>query len=347
MFRRGGRWWIAYYNEGREIREPSRSDSERVAARLLKDRLAAIYAGTFIGPEQSRVTVADLLETLRVEMEARGLKGWYAIKGIFPRLSAALGQHRAASVTPEMLLRYELELRNRGLAPATRQNYFWLLKSAFKLGVRHRRITLIPEFPRLGALKNARQGFVDPGVFAKILSHLPPIGQEIAVFAYASAWRQAEVLGLTWDAVDRRSQEIRLADTKNDRPRLLALTGDLAKLIERRWRRRVVGDRMARWVFHHRGGRPVSPTVLRKWWRRAAAAAGHPGVIFHDLRRSAVRNMIRAGVSEPVAMSISGHQSAAIFRRYNITSLDDQRRALAATQAYAAARGRKEKRTSR
>ncbi len=270
--------------------------------------------------------MGDLLETLRVEMEARGLKGWYAIKGTFPRMSAALGQQRAAALTPEMLLRYELALRNKGLARSTRQNYFWLLKSAFKLGVRHRRITLIPEFPRLGALKNARQGFVEPEVFAKILPHLPPIGQEIAAFAYASAWRQAEVLGRSWDAVDRRSREIRLADTKNNRPRLLALTGELTKLIERRWRRRVVGNRMARWVFHHRGGRPVSPTALRKWWRAATAAAGHPRLIFHDLRRSAVRNMIRAGVSEPVAISISGHQSAAIFRRYNITSVDDQSR---------------------
>jgi hypothetical protein len=44
--------------------------------------------------------------------------------------------------------------------------------------------------------------------------------------------------------------------------------------------------------------------------------------------------MIRAGVTEPVAMSISGHRSAAIFRRYNITSVDDQRRALTSTQAY-------------
>lgn len=74
---------------------------------------------------------------------------------------------------------------------------------------------------------------------------------------------------------------------------------------------------------------------------------GFDGTIVHDLRRSVIRNMIRAGVSEPVAMSISGHQSAAIFRRYNITSVDDQRRALAATQAYAAARGRKDKRSSR
>jgi integrase len=90
-------------------------------------------------------------------------------------------------------------------------------------------------------------------------------------------------------------------------------------------------------VFHHKGGRAVSPTGLRNWWREAAKAAGLPGVLFHDLRRSGVRNMIRAGVTEPVVMSISGHQSASVFRRYNITSVDDQRRALAATQGYVAA----------
>ncbi|HKW92765.1 MAG TPA: site-specific integrase [Methylomirabilota bacterium] len=335
IFRRGRRWWVAYYHQGREVREPSRSTNGKVAERLLKDRLGAIYAGTFIGPPQARVTVADLLETLRVEMEARGLKGWYAIKGIFPRLRAALGHQRVTDVTPDVLLRYELDLRASGLAPATRQNYFWLLKAAFKLGLRYRRIAVLPEFPRLRAIPNARQGFVEPEVFAEILGHLPPVGREIAAFAYASAWRQAEVLGLTWDVVDRRGQEIRLSDTKNGRPRVLALTGELARIVEGRWAGRVVGDRMVPWVFSHRSGRPVAPTTLRHWWRAAAAAAGHPGLIFHDLRRSGVRNMIRAGVSEPVAMSISGHRSPAVFRRYNITTVDDQRRALAATQAYA------------
>src|SRR5206468_5260445 len=102
------------------------------------------------------------LEALRIEMEGRGLKGWYAIKGIFPRLNAALGHHRATALTPEMLLRYELTLKDKGLARATRQNYLWLLKAAFKLGIRYRRIAIIPEFPRLGALKNARRGFIEP-----------------------------------------------------------------------------------------------------------------------------------------------------------------------------------------
>ncbi len=334
IFQRGRRWWIAYYVHGREIRESSKSEDPRIAERLLKDRMGAIYAGLFISPEQTKVTLEALLEALRREFEARNLKGWRSIKGIFPRISAALGHYRAVDATPELLRQYELKLRAEGLARATRANYLWLLQAAFRLGLRHRRIAQLPAFPTLGRLKNARQGFVEPEAFVEVLKHLPGVGGELASFAYGTAWRESEILGLTWDVVDRRNQEIRLPDTKNGQPRILAITGDLAAIIERRWGQRVVGDRIVPWVFHHRGGRRVAETTLRKWWRAARRAAGYPDLLFHDLRRSGIRNMIRAGVTETVAMSVSGHRSAEVFRRYNITTVEDQRRALAATQAY-------------
>jgi integrase len=69
-------------------------------------------------------------------------------------------------------------------------------------------------------------------------------------------------------------------------------------------------------------------------WATATKAAGVPGLLFHDLRRSAVRNMIRAGVSQSVAQTISGHRSANVFSRYNVTSADDRRDAVAKIAAY-------------
>ncbi len=173
--------------------------------------------------------------------------------------------------------------------------------------------------------------------------HHRPIGR--IETAYICGWRRGELLALQWAQVDWESGTIRLerGTTKSGEPRTFPFGAHprLAGLLRAQRQRTSAFERatgsVCPWVFHRNGRR------LRGWyydsWRTACRKAGVPGRLVHDLRRSAVRNLIRAGVSEQVAMTLSGHKTRSVFDRYNITSSADQREAvqkLAALQGGAA-----------
>jgi len=155
-----------------------------------------------------------------------------------------------------------------------------------------------------------------------------------------SGWRKGELLPLTWTAIDLGPREIWLRTSKNGRGRVLSYDegSELADLIERRWKAREFTTRdkqtgISEYVFHRRGAPIVDFT---KPWAKACKDVKVPGRLFHDLRRTAVRDMMRAGVPQSVAMAISGHKTVSVFFRYNITNEDDKREGLRRLQAHRA-----------
>jgi integrase len=182
----------------------------------------------------------------------------------------------------------------------------------------------VPPFPHLKE-NNVRQGFVTPEQFAKLLAHCPDQWlRAMLETALSYGWRVSELLSLRVSQVDLGARTIRLdpGTTKNREGREVTIeSGALLQLL----RHCVEGKRPEDHVFT-RGEKPIRD--FRKSWSNLCTAAGVGGLLFHDLRRSAARNLRAAGVPEEIIMRIAGWKTSNVFKRYAIVDQSDVRAAL-------------------
>jgi integrase len=250
-----------------------------------------------------------------------------------------LGHLRAPEVSPSVVEAYKAKRLSEGKARATINRELACLKRAYRLASRSRppliRAHRVPSI-ELYCEDNVRQVQLDYTDYVALVAHLPAPIDDAVTFAYLTGWRRAEVLGLTWDEVDRAHSRITLRATRSKmgESRELPLSPVLSALIDKRWQAHLVsgppGSRVCELVFH-RAGEPVRD--FRSAWGKAVQAIGKPGLLFHDLRRAALTNLVRSGVGEQVAMRISGHRTPSVFRRYRIVSIDDVLAGLTRTES--------------
>jgi integrase len=246
------------------------------------------------------------------------------------------GDWRAIEISFRAIEAYITKRREHKKSNATINRELELLRRALRLA--HDR-QLLPTIPKVRALpeNNTRQGFFERADLEAVVTALPDDLRDFTRFAYLTGWRKGEIISLKWTDVDRDAGAIRLRPeaAKTGRGRTVMLEGDLAELIDRRWESRLFqkdGNVRVTALVFHRDGRPVGD--FKKAWATACRAAGVPDKLFHDLRRTAARNMVRAGVPERVAMAVTGHLTRSMFDRYNIVSEQDLRDAVVKTTAY-------------
>jgi integrase len=334
-------WWIAYYYEGRLMRESSKSVKLSDAEALLLQRRAEILEG-IVMTDVRNVTVAELLDALLLDYDVNGKSVAWA-KYVDKHLRRFFGQMPASRVGTTAIQRYIAARRASGRQNATINRELSLLRRAFRLGAECSppKVLRVPKIPKLEE-GNVRKGFFEHADFLRVREALPDYLRPVVTFAYWTGCRKGEILSLQWRQVDLTEGIVQLApgETKNDEARVIPLASELLSVLTLQKEARDIRFPDCPWVFDRAGERIVD---FRTAWESACMRAGlvdkdgKPTHLFHDLRRTGVRNLIRAGVPERVAMAISGHKTRSVFDRYNIVSTKDLREAAIKLGNYIAA----------
>jgi integrase len=321
LFKRGKTWWMTFYVGGVRVRESARTTDKDVAKDLLDTRIGQRAEGKLvIGAD--RITFDELADDVLTDYRVNERKSERnAELRLRLHLRPFFGKMRAHAICPADVGRYVDKRRGESAPNATINRELALLKRAYTLGIDGGKITRRPKV-RMLEENNVRRGFFERSDLETLLPHLPEWLRPAISFAFATGWRlPSEILTLTWDRVDLEVGTIRLdpGTTKSKEGRVIYATEEMAGILRRQHETRPEG---CEYVFHLNGRQ-----IRSYWnaWRRGCEAAGIVNRVPHDLRRSAVRTSVRAGVPETIAMKLSGHKTRAIFDRYAIVSDRDLR----------------------
>jgi integrase len=345
LWLRGDIWWIQYYVYGRQVRESSCSTREEVAVRLLARRRAEIEADTFVSLSARRLRYEQLRDGLYADYSANrrrwlrvGKEGQPYVCGI-SHLDPFFAGRRAVAISTTLIREFITKRQSEGGSNGTINRELALLRRMFNLAIEDGTLRIAPHFPML---KEAapRKGFLEYTQFQRLRAELPEYLRYIFTMGYYTGMRLGEILNIRWSSVDLEKAEIRLepGTTKNDEPRTIPLFAELREMLSIEREKHPNSEFIFLRKDHH-------VHTFYKAWRSACKRADLGRVLFHDLRRTGVRNLVRAGVPERVAMTISGHRTRAVFERYNIVSGRDLRDAAIKLDSYLA--GEKARKTRR
>jgi integrase len=329
--RRPNSWQLDYPGPNGRVRATIHVSSKAEAERVLKQREGDIARGRPLFTSADKVTFEELTTLVVRDYELNGKRSAGKTKVNVRRLQEFFGGWRAVNVTATAVGTYIEKRLKAGFAHGSINRELSTLRRAFRLAVRAKLLSA-DHVPAIDLLREAapRAGFFEPDQFEAVLRHLRPEVVPIAKFANETGWRLREIITLEWRQVDLSAGSVRLdaGATKTREGRQVYMSPTLLEVLRAQDRTTRDLERekglIVPWVFHRRGRR-----ILRflASWQTACRRAGVPGMLFHDLRRTAVRNMVRAGVPERVAMMVSGHKTRSVFERYNIVSEGDLREA--------------------
>jgi len=363
-------WYAQYYRDGLQIRVSTKTSVRQEALGILRRLMFDSERGLASPAEMKKISYGDLRAALIANYTERGNKslaqradGTESIVGL-PQLDKFFGYEETTDaegklsvkspgapitrLTTDAARTFAKTRSTEGAGAAMVNRSLALLRRMLRIAHEDNKIQTVPKI-RLLKEPPARKGFLELVKFEELLGLLPSHLRPLVLFLYWCGVRLGEALSIQWEQVDLEARLIRLEEeqTKNSEPRIVPLPSVLVSELR---------------GMEPKTGRVFDGTNLRVEWEKACAACGlgtrvkiecnrivrsdrkkprhvknvwhrYNGLIVHDLRRSAIRNLINAGVPEKVAMQISGHKTRSVFDRYHIVSAGDVTAAMKRVEA--------------
>src|SRR5262249_24377111 len=206
-------WWIAYYHHGREVREVAKhvrtgkkleateanlKDAEKFLNERRGEMLAESHGGrAFDGPRQERIRVGDLLDALEADYRLRD-KDSPQFKSHLRRVREYFGGWRATEVTADSVAAYIEQLREQEYSTAAINRATQLLRQAYELAMRDKKLSGAPRIEHLSEIGNERQGFFETADFEAVVSRLPEYLKDFSRFGFITGWRKGSIESLRW-----------------------------------------------------------------------------------------------------------------------------------------------------
>jgi integrase len=355
-------WYAQYYQNGRQVRISTKTDVKQEAIAQLRKLMGDRDNGLAPISDVRRLRYADLRQALIESYIAQGRKSLkekangeetiagltaldeffgYETKETDGKVSVTERGASVAQITTDAARRFVRQRREDGTGNAAINRSLAALRRMLRIAKRDKKIHDVPfiEFQKEPA---ARTGFLTLEKFDELVKLLPTHLRPLITLLYYCGTRIGEALQIEWSQVNLDTRLIRLEpeQTKTAEARVLPLPSVLVAMLQR---------------IEPKTGRVFDGTNLRKEWVNACATCGlgrkievdgrpydprYEGLTLHDLRRSAVRNLINAGVRERVAMQITGHKTRSVFDRYHIVSPVDVTNAMQAVESASVATGK-------
>ena len=320
----GDIWYFTFYNlKANQVRRSSKSKLKSVAIEMLHRAQEELRRG--VEPSSARKTkyeeirailVADYLSSGKAIMDGEEVL-ISGRRGLLKPLDDYFCGMSVASITTDLLRDFSAKRMENGVAGPTVNRNLAMLRRMFKLAERESKVSNVPYFP-MQQESEPREGFLERAEFEKLRIEMPKHLRPALTFCYETGCRTGAMAKVIWPWVNLAKQEVCLPPgiLKNRKPLIVPLSNELVAMLKKKFK----------------GNGPVFETKnFRREWIKACVKCGlgektgkawyqYKGLVPHDFRRSAVRNLVNAGVDTATAMKITGHRTLHIFMRYNIIS---------------------------